>query len=165
MTIIEKINNNIKETKAYYPRHYQLKLWKTPAAESYDNELGEGHYDLSEGDPKLEGIIGEHWSPSWEKIVKKYQFTDGSTITPETVPSGKWISIQTPIDEKSRRASGITWAMPAYIISDKPFKVNGLTIDPNTAMLCMADDGSLPNPKWGCWPVNKQVFFNTYTPY
>lgn len=165
MTIIDIIEKQIKEAKAYYPRHYQLKLWKAPTAEKFENELGEGCYQITKGSPKLEGTIGEHWSPGWPQIIKKYQFIDGSTITPETVPSGKWIPIQTPVDEESRRASSITWAMPAYIISDKPFEVNGRIINPNTAMLCMADNNGLPSPELGCWPVNKQVFFNTYIPY
>ena len=164
MTIINIIENRINEgrLKAFYPAHYQLKLWKAPYPES--NELG-GPYNIEEGAPKLEGTIGEHWSTKWERIVRKYQLIDGSTIVPEDIPAGVWIDIQTPADDRIRRGSGKIWAIPAECIYEEPFEVNWHIVRPLTSMLCVADKDGKPTLAWGCWPVNNQVFKNTYVPW
>lgn len=149
------------QAKAYFPAHYFLKVLKVSQPHSYDNEYGEGHYDLEAGKAKLEGTRGEHWSPEWKKIIAKYLLADGSTINPEDLPYDEWVSIQTNPDEEERRKN-ITWMVDASIISDQPFVVNGLVINPAVDVLCMSGDETAPNLDWGCWPVKKDIFADTY---
>ena len=159
---IEKIKELVnKEGKAYIPAHYKLKLMKVQAPETYSNEYGEGDYELSAGDPKLEGTRGEHWSPKWKQIVSKYQTINGGTIIPEELPAGIYVDIMTPVERTDREGS-VTWAMDATYVSDKPFEVRELTIDPAVDMLCCSDNGGKPDLTWGCWPVKKEIFVNTY---
>lgn len=148
---------------AYIPAFYQLRLIKVGEAQEYDNEYGEGHYKLSPGDPKLEGTRGEHWSPEWKKILKKYQMPNGAGIDSEKIPVDQWITIQTHPEREKRRGS-ITWAVDASLVSTEPFKVGKLTIDPAVDMLCMGGDEIHPNPEGGCWPVKKDIFQDTYEP-
>ena len=160
--MMDKIAIQLNNAQAYISRHYTLKLMKVSAPHSYDNEYGEGHYDLSAGEPKLEGTRGEHWSPQWAKIVKKYLLENGESINPETVPENTWITIQTNPDKEIRKGNSLTWAIPADLISDQPFKVGKLTIDPAVDMLCMGGDENSPNLEWGVWPVKKDIFADTY---
>lgn len=156
-TITAKVN----QAKAFIPQHYFLKVMKVSAPHSYDNEYGEGHYDLNAGDAKLEGTRGEHWSPAWKKIVSKYLLADESAINPDELPCDEWISIQTHPDRDVRKKS-ITWMIPAEDISTTPFEVSGLIINPAVDVLCMGGDETGPNLDWGCWPVKKDIFGDTY---
>lgn len=160
---MEKIRKMVEEgmVRAYMPSHYCLRLMKVAEVHDYTNEFGEGEYHLNPGDPKLEGTRGEHWSPAWKKILSKYLLEDGSSIVPENLPGGTYITIQTNPDPSERRKS-VTWAMDARLISDQPFVVGELTIDPNVDMLCMGGDEQAPNLEWGCWPVKKVIFQDTY---
>lgn len=148
----------------FFPSHYALKILKVSVPHSYDNEYGEGHYDLKPGEAKLEGTRGEHWSPVWKKIIAKYLLADGTTINPDDLPSDEWVPIQTNPDENERRKN-ITWMIDASLISDQPFEVNGLIIDPTVDVLCMGGDETAPNLDWGCWPVKKDIFADTYEPF
>ena len=160
--IMEKIKGLVNNAQAFIPAHYRIKLTKVSAPHSYDNEYGEGHYDLWAGDPKLEGTRFEHWSPTWKKIVQKYELVSGEKINPETIPEDVWTEIQTP-PEREKRCGNITWALDPVLVSSKdPFQVNGLTIDPAVDMLCMAGDEDGPNLEWGCWPVKREIFADTY---
>ena len=159
--ITEKIRKG--ELKVFIPSHYTLKLFKVTEPTSYDNEYGEGHYDLVPGDPILEGTKGEHWSPKWIKIVKKYLLESGLPIDSNSFPSGKWVIIQTNPDKTERRKN-VTWAIDANKISTKPFKVDGLTIDPMQDVLCIGGTEDAPNAAWGIWPVKKEIFADTYEP-
>ena len=151
----------VTQAQAFIPQHYFIKLRKVSAPHSYDNEYGEGHYELQAGDAKLEGTRGEHWSPAWKKIVQKYLLADGSTVAPEDVPCDVWVDIQTHPDREVRRKS-ITWMLPAELVSEAPFEIGGLTIDPAVDVLCMGGDENAPNLDWGCWPVKKDIFKETY---
>ena len=147
--------------KSYRPSHYLLKVLKTSTAIEYDNEFGEGHYNLEAGDPILEGTRMEHWSPVWDKITKKYLYCNGDTIDPEELPFDRWVWIQTSPDE-GERSKNITWAMNPHLISDEPFEINGLVIDPSVDMLCMGGDANSPTTEWGFWPVKVDIFKDTY---
>ena len=162
---MEKIREMVEggKAKAFMPSHYNLKLMKVAEAHDYANEFGEGEYHLEAGEPKLEGTRGEHWSPEWKKILKKYLMEDGTSIVPDALPAGVYVTIQTNPDPAERRKS-VTWAMDAYVISEQPFVVGKLTIDPNVDMLCMGGDEQGPNLEWGCWPVKKVIFQDTYEP-
>lgn len=149
------------EAKAFIPKHYKLKVIKTSVPCSYDNEYGEGHYDLQPGDPKLEGTRGEHWSPKWEKISKKYLFLNGEKVTPEGCPYDQYVDIQTHPDIAERRKS-VIWAVDSSLISREPFEINGLLINPAVDMLCMGGDENEPNLDWGAWPVKREIFADTY---
>ena len=157
---IEEIQEAL-EVKAFMPSHYMLKVMKVSEPHSYDNEYGEGHYNLQAGDAKLEGTRGEHWSPAWKKIVGKYLLANGEVIDPENLPSGTWIDIQTNPDAGERRKS-VTWAMDASLVSEEPFEVKGLIIDPAVDVLCMGGDENEPTLEWGVWPVKKEIFADTY---
>lgn len=159
--IMNRIQENIGEAKAYIPAHYFIKLLKVAKAEAYDNEYGEGHYELEKGEPKLEGTRGEHWSPKWPKITKKYLLSDGSPMDPEKLPEGEYISIQTNPDREERKKS-VTWVIDPALISIRPFQVGDLTIDPLRDMLCMGGDEKAPTTEWGVWPVKKEIFADTY---
>lgn len=159
--IVPKSEIPVGGMKAFMPSLYSLKLKKVGKPESYDNEYGEGHYELNCGDPKLEGTCGEHWSPKWEKICKKYLLLNGEPIIPEKLPEGEWTVIKTNPDPAERRKN-ITWAVDAVIVSDDKFEIDGLTFDPAVDILCMGGNETAPNPEWGCWQVKKSIFVNTY---
>ena len=162
MAIMDRIAEKLETAVAYMPAHYNIMLMKVSKPFSYSNEYGEGSYDLQPGDPILEGTRGEHWSPSWKKICKKYLRMDGSNIDPESLPSDTWIIIQTNPDQSERRKS-ITWAIDPKEISDEIFEVEGgLMINPEIDMLCMGGDEEAPTLEWGCWPVKVNIFIDTY---
>ena len=73
-----------------------------------------------------------------------------------------WITIQTNPDREIRKGNSLTWAIPADLISDHPFQVGELTIDPAVDMLCMGGDENSPTLEWGVWPVKKDIFADTY---
>ena len=52
--------------------------------------------------------------------------------------------------------------IPAELVSDVPFTVGRLVIDPKVDVLCMGGDESGPNLDWGAWPVKRDIFFDTY---
>ena len=58
----------------------------------------------------------------------------------------------------------INFEIDANKISTKPFKVDGLTIDPMQDVLCIGGTEDAPNTAWGIWPVKKEIFANTYEP-
>lgn len=151
----------VEKAKLYIPSWYFIRLFKVSTAHEYDNEYGEGHYELSSGAPKLEGTRGEHWSPEWRKIVAKYLLEDGSTIIPEELPYDEYVSIQTNPDREVRKKN-MVWAIPAELISEEKFMIGGLVIDPELDMLCMGGDETGPNLDWGAWPVKKDIFADTY---
>lgn len=159
--MMNKIAANLGQARAYIPQHYCLKVMKVSGAHSYDNEYGEGHYDLSAGDPKLEGTRGEHWSPAWKKIVAKYLCENGDAINPEELPYDTWVVIQTN-PNRSVREKSITWMIPAEEVSEVPFEAEGLFINPEVDVLCIGGDENGPNLDWGCWPVKKEIFVDTY---
>ena len=161
MVVLNVKDIPVAQAKAFIPAHYSIRLMKVSAPHAYDNEYGEGHYELNAGDAKLEGTRGEHWSPAWKKIVAKYLLADGSAINPDDLACDAWIDIQTNPDREVRKNS-ITWAIPAELVSDVPFKVGDLIIDPAVDMLCMGGDETGPNLDWGCWPVKKDIFADTY---
>lgn len=152
---------NVALATAFIPAHYFIRLMKVSVPHAYDNEYGEGHYELNAGDAKLEGTRGEHWSPAWKEIVAKYLHEDGTAIKPEEVPCDVWILIQTNPDREERKKN-VTWMMPAELVSDLPFKVDGLVIDPKVDVLCMGGDESGPALDWGAWPVKKDIFADIY---
>ncbi len=147
--------------RAFIPRHYTLKVLKTSVPCSYENEYGEGHYDLQPGDPKLEGTRGEHWSINWENISKRYLFLDGKPVTPEGCPYDQYVDIQTHPDPDERRKS-VTWAVDSSLISREPFEIDGVVIEPSVDMLCMGGDKNEPNLDEGVWPVKREIFADTY---
>lgn len=149
------------QAKGFIPKHYFLKVMKVSAEHSYDNEYGEGHYDLSAGDAKLEGTRGEHWSPAWKKIVSKYLLENGNTIDPDALPFDTWVTIQTNPDREIRKKN-IVWMLPADAVSAEPFTLCGLNFDPAVDVVCMGGDESGPNLDWGCWPIKKVIFEDTY---
>ena len=159
MNRIEELVN--AQGKAFIPSHYQLKVIKVSEPEQYSNEYGEGNYNLNAGDAKLEGTRGEHWSPVWKKIVSKYQTLDGNTIVPDELPSGQYVDIMTPV-ERSVREKSVIWAIDAALVADDSFAVGDLTIDPAVDMLCCSDNNGAPDFTWGCWPVKKEIFEDTY---
>ena len=149
------------KAQAFIPAHYPLHLMKVSAPNAYDNEYGEGHYELNAGDAKLEGTRGEHWSPAWKNIVAKYLLEDGSAINPDELPYDEWILIQTNPDREERKKN-IIWMIPAELVSEETFMVGKLVIDPKVDVLCMGGDETGPNLDWGAWPVKKDIFANTY---
>ena len=157
-TILEKIEALVKGgyAKAYVPKHYALRLKKVSAPYSYDNEYGETHYDLPTGGAIIKGTRGEHWSPHWTYIIKKYLLADGSVIVPEALPVDVWIDIQTKPEAHERRKN-VTWMIDPIVISSTPFKIGNLTIVPDVDMLCMNGDDKSPTTKWGFWPVKKHI--------
>lgn len=160
--MMNTIATNLNNAQAYISRHYTLKLMKVSAPHAYDNEYGEGHYELSAGDPKLEGTRGEHWSPKWPKIIKKYLLESGESINPEALPEDIWITIQTNPDREIRRGNSLTWAIDAALIASQPFQIGELTFDPALDMICMGGDENAPTLDWGVWPVKKEIFADTY---
>lgn len=162
---MEDIRESVEmKAKPFIPKHYSIKVQKVSLPTSYDNEFGEGHYDLDPASPVLEGTRGEHWSPEWRKIVSKYLMEDGSTIIPEKLPFDTWVSIQTNPDIEVRKKS-ITWMVPPLFVARSSFKINGLIIDPSKDFLCCGGDETAPNLDWGCWPVKIGVFSDTYEPF
>ena len=160
--IMKKIEElMVNRGRAYIPSHYHLKLMKVAIPEKYENEFGEGEYMLVPGDPKLEGTRGEHWSPIWLKISKKYRLANGQPIGPDSIPFGVWIDIMTP-ESRIERENSVTWAIDAELVTDIPFKIGELTINPAVDMLCCGDENGKPNLEWGCWPVKKIIFVDTY---
>ena len=156
------IRANLSKATPYISRHYIIELMKVSCPHIYDNEYGEGHYELAVGDPKLQGTRGEHWSPKWPKIVKKYLLENGDSIDPEAIPEDVWVKIQTNPDREIRRKNSLTWAIPAELVSEQPFEIDGLIIDPAVDMICMGGDENAPTLEWGVWPVKKDIFADTY---
>lgn len=150
-----------QQAKPCIPAHYELSLKKVGAPFSYDNEYGEGHYELSIGDPILEGTRKEHWSPTWPKIVKKYLTLDGEKVEPEQLPFDVWVRVQTHPDREVRK-NALVWALPAKAVSEQPFTVGELAFDPNVDMVCIGGDETGPNFEWGVWPVKAEIFEDTY---
>ena len=166
-TILDKIQKLIEENnaQAYIPAHYTIKVTKVADFQVYDNEYGEGHYEIIPGQPKLEGTRGEHWSPSWGMIVKKFEMSpSGEQIDPERIPKDEWVEIQTPIDRK-KRSKNITWVIDPLLVSKDIFKVFGNKVDPGLDLLCMGGDEKNPSLEWGCWPKKRTIFADTYEPY
>ncbi len=76
------IQEKLDRAQRFIPTFYYIKLMKVGSPEEFDNEFEKGHFVLSEGDSKLEGIKGEHWSMPWEQIAKKFILFTGHKISP-----------------------------------------------------------------------------------
>lgn len=181
---MNSINLKIEDFKPYQSKIYSVgamlvddtvKYWKDETGEhstfEFDNELGEGHYYCEPGDIVLEGTKGEHWVVPASKVIgdKAKYVIDGKEIDISQIAKGHSLDVDfTKVTTKESNA--ITWAVQVHennvgVVSPEGHQliVNSEGVSHGDGdFICCADDGGKPNFEWGVWPVNGEVFENTY---
>lgn len=145
---------------------YELRFKVAAVKETVWNYLEDCSYEVNPGDIILNGTMGELWRVPKEKLVKKYENLDGTPIDPSAVEPGVFHTIRT------KMSKDISWCIQVPIY-EGPFETTteqGDVLKGNREgvrhgqgdYIFMADNGGKPEPSWGAWVVNGNVFANTY---
>lgn len=134
----------------------------------FDNEFGEGHYVCKPGDIVLEGTRGEHWVVPQDRFEKKYEM-NGERIDMGDIARGTSLDDAfTTVDTRS--SDNITWAARVTEMDATVVTPDGRELTVNNSeythgdgdFVCCGDNDGKPTFEWGGWPVNGEVFDNTY---
>ena len=168
---MKEVKLAVCDFKPYEAKIYNVGAMVVDKEFEFDNELGEGHYTCKPGDIVLEGTMGEHWPVPASKLVgdnAKYEI-DGHPIDLDSIAKGHSLDTEfTTITTKESKA--ITWAARVTDPDITIFSPEGHKLTANNSQfehgggdyICCSDDNGSPSFTWGCWPVNGQVFGNTY---
>ncbi len=168
-----KCELKLEDFEPYVAKLYSIGAMVADAPFTFDNEFGEGTYEVKPGDIILEGTCGEHWVAPVSKLVgekAKYEI-DGKAIDLADIARGHSLDTEfTKIDTKESTA--ITWAfrVPREYSDIELSDGNGHTLIANASgynhgygdYICCCDNGGKPTLEWGSWPVNGNVFPKTY---
>lgn len=170
---MSKVDLKISDFKPYCHRMYSVGAMMADEAFGFDNEFGEGHYDVKPGDIILEGTKREHWVVPESRLVgdkAKYEI-DGNPISLSQIAKGH--SLDTVFTRiATKRSDAVTWAAQVKEKDVTVFSPEGYELHANRSgyahgggdFICCSDNNGKPSFEWGCWPVNGEVFESTYRP-
>ena len=138
--------------KLYETKKYEVRVKSFTRGEKFYNPLEqtwyEGTWENVATHVALMGTVGEMWFIPLEKFEKDYEFKGRLKIL--------W--------QSATRKPGSR--VCAKVVDEETIitTCTGHNLYPEIGdyLVCSANEDGTPNPKWGYWTINRQVFENTY---
>lgn len=138
--------------KLYETKQYEVEVRRGEVGESFYNPLEDVTYEVTEDNVGeyiiLKGTVGEMWLAPIKKVLRDY--TGDMAFTPE------WHTI-------TRKPGG---KVCAEVVTEETmvttYTEHELHPQVGDFLVCSANEDGTPNPEWGYWTINRQVFENTY---
>ena len=139
--------------KLYETREYQVEVRRGEVGESFYNPLEDVTYKVTEENVGeyvvLRGTVGEMWLAPIKKVLRDY--------TGDMIFTSEWHNI-------TRKPGG---KVCAEVVTEETMVTtctdHELHPQVGDYLVCSANEDGTPNPEWGYWTINRQVFNNTYS--
>ena len=140
--------------KLYETKEYTIEVRRGEVGESFYNPLEDVTYAVTEDNigeyVVLRGTVGEMWLAPIKKVLRDY--------TGDMIFTSEWHDI-------TRKPGG---KVCAEVVTEETMVTtcteHKLHPQIGDYLVCSANEDGTPNPEWGYWTINKNVFNNTYSP-